>query len=250
MRWIEVAAALLAAALPVCAGTIDAQQAPFPPNQAPPPHFRVLLDAAHGGPEPGTRITDRMLEKDLVLSISVRLRSTLTAHGIDVVTTRENDTALPFTDRAAAANRARASACLLLHATASGSGVQLYTSSLAPSAIAGPAASGLRPWASAQSAYVTQGLRLSSEISTAMGHAEVPVSLGRTSLTPMDSLACPAVAVELAPLAERRGERARPLTDPGYQARLVDALTGAILAWQADWQADGQAESRADRQQP
>ncbi len=225
MRWTRVtwAAGCLIAASFMDAG---AQQPP-----ASSPHFRVVLDAAHGGPETGTRISDRMLEKDLVLSLSVRLRSTLAAHGIDVVTTRESDAALSLGDRAAAANHSSASACLLLHATASGTGVHLYTSSLAPASDR----AGLRPWSAAQSPYITQSLRLSSEISSAMGHSAIPVALGRTSLAPMDSLACPAVAVEVAPLAARRGERGLLLSDPEYQARLVDALTGALEQWRADW---------------
>ena len=232
MRWISLALLLLG-------GALHAQQLPTLPPAVPVtvvPHFRVLLDAAHGGPETGTRISDRLLEKDLVLSLSVRLRSTLAAHGIDVVTTRESDTALPMTERAGAANHARASACLLLHATASGNGVHLYTSSLAPAAMnAAPPAAGPRPWAAAQSPYITQSLRLSSDISSALGHATVPVALGRTSLAPLDSLACPAVAVEFAPLAERRGTPAASLSDTAYQARLVEALTGAIEEWRADW---------------
>jgi N-acetylmuramoyl-L-alanine amidase len=222
MRWTRFAAFLFAAA---------ATSAGAGAQQSPAPHFRVVLDAAHGGPESGTRISDRMLEKDLVLSLSVRLRSTLAAHGIDVVTTRESDAALSLAERAAAANHAPASACLLLHATASGTGVHLYTSSLAPTVVQ----AGLHPWSAAQSPYITQSLRLSSEISSAMGHSAIPVALGRTSLAPMDSLACPAVAVEVAPLAEHRGERGLLLSDPVYQARLVDALTGAIEQWRADW---------------
>jgi len=198
------------------------------------PRFTVFLDAAHGGPETGAQLSSTLYEKDLVLALSVRLRSLLTAHGIAVVTTRESDTGPSLTARAAIANRAQASACLLLHATASGTGVHLYTSALAPA----PAPSGMRPWATAQAPYLTESLKLSSDISTALGHAGIPVILGSISLAPVDNIACPAVILEVAPLLPRRGKAGAPLSDPGYQTQLIDAIGGSIEQWRADWRSD------------
>ncbi len=54
-----------------------------------------MIDAAHGGADSGARLSNHLLEKDLVLALSVRLRSVLSAHGISVVTTRESDGAVP-----------------------------------------------------------------------------------------------------------------------------------------------------------
>ncbi len=51
----------------------------------------VVLDAAHGGDEPGGRFNDGQVEKAVTLALSVRLRSLLAARGIQVVTTRESD---------------------------------------------------------------------------------------------------------------------------------------------------------------
>jgi N-acetylmuramoyl-L-alanine amidase len=82
---------------------------------------------------------------------------------------------------------------------------------------------------------VEQSLRLSSEINSALGHAAVPVTLGRTSLQPMDSFACPAVAVEIAPLVGGNTTKATPLTDVSYQNRIIDALTAALTQWKNDW---------------
>jgi N-acetylmuramoyl-L-alanine amidase len=206
------------------------------------PHFTVFLDAAHGGPETGARLSGTLDEKDLVLALSVRLRSLLTAHGIAVVTTRENNTNPALNVRAAIANRAQASACLLLHATASGTGVHLYTSALAPA----PAPDGLRPWATAQAPFVTQSLKLSSDLSTALGQAAIPVILGSISLAPIDNIACPAVILEVAPLLPRRGKAAAALSDPDYQTRLVDAIAGSIEQWRADWRSDLRPDTRPE----
>ena len=209
---------------------LRAQQSPPPA-----PRYTVLLDAAHGGSETGARLKDRLPEKDLTLALSVRLRSILTAHGIAVVTTRESDTNPQPEQRAGLANRTHPSACLLLHATTSGTGVHLYTSSLSPQQAATPPG-GLLPWATAQAAFLTQSLRLASDLSEAFAHAAIPVTLGSVSLQPIDSLACPAVILELAPLLPRRGKAGAEIDGPAYQIRVVDALGGALEQWRADWQ--------------
>ena len=203
---------------------------PTAPRATVAPRFLVVLDAAHGGSDIGARISSSLIEKDITLNLSVLLRSTLSAHGIGVVTTRESDENLTPTARAEVANGASAAACILIHATATGSGVHLYTSSLAPTPLAK-----FMPWQTAQSAYVTQSLKLSSEIDSALAHAEIPVTLGRTSLQPMDSFACPTVAVEVAPLQSGATTNGKLISDAGYQKSIVDALTAAIEQWRNDW---------------
>jgi N-acetylmuramoyl-L-alanine amidase len=188
----------------------------------------VVIDAAHGGADSGARLSDHLLEKDLVLNLSVRLRSMLSAHGIAVVTTRESDNAISALNRAETANHMGAAACITLHATTSGTGVHLFTASLTPIPV-----TKFLPWETAQGAYAEQSLRLSSEIDSAMTHAEIPVTLGRTALQPLDSFTCPAVAVEISPLSGTA--HVTPLSDPGYQDRIVAALAAAVEQWQRDW---------------
>jgi N-acetylmuramoyl-L-alanine amidase len=200
--------------------------------QNPPRQFSVVIDAAHGGSDTGAHLSEQLEEKDLVLALSVQLRSTLSAHGIPVTTTREMDVNLSPLRRAEVANHRQAGACILLHATASGHGVHLFTSSLPP---ASPTK--FLPWDTAQAAYVQSSLRLSSEINSALTHAEIPVTLGRTFLLPMDNLACPAVAIEIAPLGRALGKpggQPTPVTDPGYQREIISAVAAAIEEWQHD----------------
>jgi N-acetylmuramoyl-L-alanine amidase len=231
MRWIEergararfvptlVLATLLAPAL-----STRAQQ-PLPPAAStpakPPARFVVVIDAAHGGADAGARLSDKLMEKELVLGLSVRLRSVLTAHGMYVVTTRESDTAMPALNRAEAANHTPAAACITIHATASGNGVHLFTSSLTQIPL-----TRFLPWETAQGAYTDQSIRLAAEINSAMTHAEIPVTLGRTALQPLDSFTCPAAVAELAPL--NRSVGVTTLSDSEYQDRLVEQ-------WQRDW---------------
>jgi N-acetylmuramoyl-L-alanine amidase len=239
MRWIEEgrhAGGCLAIGvlLGPLACSFAYAQSPANPPAAPPAvarpasRFAVVIDAAHGGADSGARLADHLLEKDLVLNLSVRLRSMLSAHGISVVTTRESDSAVTALNRAETANHVAAAACVTLHATTSGSGIHLFTASLTPISM-----SRFLPWETAQGAYAEQSLRLSSEFDSAMTHAEIPVTLGRTALQPLDSFTCPAVVVEISPLTGKTHVAA--LSDPGYQDRIVAALAAAIEQWQRDW---------------
>jgi N-acetylmuramoyl-L-alanine amidase len=219
----------------------------LPPLPAPPanhltaqPAFSVVIDAAHGGANTGARIASNILEKDITLAMSGRLHAALAAQSVAVVMTRESDTDPPLSQRAGIANHALASACLILHATATGTGVHLFTSSLAPaianaSAPSTPAASGFVQWQTAQAAWITRSLRLSSELNSALGQAGIPTTLGVASIAPLDNLACPAVAVEIAPLANSAANPSMSIADSKYLQRIVDALVSAILEWRTDW---------------
>lgn len=194
----------------------------------------VVLDPAHGGGDTGSRINDQIVEKDITLALAFRLRSLLAARGFTVVMTRDNDgavvapdapsAALSLDDRAGIANHARPVACLLLHATASGNGVHLYTSELDPTAgEAVPA-----PWLTAQAAWVEQSQKLASQMGSALARARIPLVVSRASVRPVDSLTCPALVVELAP----DGSDAASLNDAGYQQRVAEALAAALVFWQ------------------
>jgi N-acetylmuramoyl-L-alanine amidase len=189
----------------------------------------VVLDAAHGGDDPGGRLAGGQLEKAATLALSVRLRSLLAARGIAVVTTRETDATMPPEKRAEIANHADAQACLILHATESGTGVHLFASSLAPAQ-----AVRFAPWKTAQGGWVTRSLALAGSLNAALLHAGMNVTLGRTGLPTMDSMTCPAVAVEIAP--ERGPDNAITAepNDADYQARVATALAAALLEWRTD----------------
>lgn len=245
MRWIEAAAVVAMAAMmtgiqQTSPGPVQLPPSPVTPPvpgpvvppQVQPPHFVVVVDAAHGGGDVGARVSGGALEKDIVLGIAGRLRSTLHARGMDVVMTRTGDVNLAATDRAEAANHAQAAACLTVHATATGSGVHLYTSSLTPTANGH-----FLPWETAQAAYVTQSMKLESEIDSALAHAAIPVTLGKASVAPMDSMTCPEVAVEVAPLVAGHVTFEKALTDASYQRSVVDAVAAALEQWRSDWKA-------------
>ena len=59
----------------------------------------VVLDAGHGGKDPGTTSRSGFQEKDLVLDIALRTRAHLQAQGIRVVLTRDSDRYWTLEDR-------------------------------------------------------------------------------------------------------------------------------------------------------
>ncbi len=235
--------------------------------------FVVVLDAAHGGDDGGGQVGASgggtgIAEKTITLALSVRLRSLLTARGFTVATTREGNVNVTADARAQTANHGTAatngnSACLSLHASASGSGVHIFVSSLAPGA---PAR--FLPWKTAQSAYIDRSLRLAGTVNSALEHTSVagggslnatepgtvgtgtgpiPATLGRATLPGVDSMTCPAVAIEMAPIRGADRKVVTDVTDPGYQTQLVEALAAAMLEWKTDLETDS---PRAGGSQP
>lgn len=213
-----------------------AQTAPEQPASA--PRFVVLIDAAHGGDDRGARLGSE-LEKNYTLALSVRLRSLLMARGFAVVTTRESDATVDSNRRAEIANHANAAACLSLHAALSsvksGSSVKsapaahIFVSSL-------PAAEDARflPWNTAQAAWVTRSLALAGVLNSALTHAGMTVTLGRTALEAIDSMTCPAVAVEVVPEPAANAQGAGGFDDSAEQAQVAEALAAALVEWRAE----------------
>jgi N-acetylmuramoyl-L-alanine amidase len=191
----------------------------------------VVLDAAHGGDDAGGRLANGQPEKALTLALSVRLRSLLAARGIQVITTREADAAIDLDRRAEIANRANAQACLSIHASDVGSGVHLFVSSLPPAPPGRFVA-----WKTAQAAWVTRSLALAGVLNSALLRAGMNVTLGRTSLLAVDSMACPALAVEIAPERTPDHKTTAALDNPEYQARVAGVLAAAMLEWRSEAQ--------------
>jgi N-acetylmuramoyl-L-alanine amidase len=176
------------------------------------PKFVVVLDAAHGGDDPGARLGNQS-EKDYTLALSVKLRSLLMARGISVVTTRESGTDVDADRRAEIANRANAAACLNLHAalvySKSGPAVHLFISSL-------PSAENATfvPWRTAQSAWVRRSTELAGVLNSALTQAGITVTLGQTALP------------------HQTDESSKD--DAGFEAQVAEALAAALVEWRAD----------------
>ena len=81
---------------------------------------RIVIDAGHGGHDPGTIGRAGLQEKDLVLDVALRLERMVRSElGTEVVTTRSTDVFVPLEERTAIANSKGADLFLSIHANAS-----------------------------------------------------------------------------------------------------------------------------------
>ena len=170
-------------------------QIPMPAQQPPPltapqmNHNLIVLDPAHGGPDPGATLGNNILEKNVALAFAIKLRAALAAANFTVATTRDADISDPLTTdaRAESANRTHAVACIVLHATATGSGVHVYTSSLQPGVPEeNPDSSRFAPipWDEAQAGFVTQSRRLAADLNAALVKDTLPVLTSQAPAAP------------------------------------------------------------------
>jgi N-acetylmuramoyl-L-alanine amidase len=189
----------------------------------------IVLDAAHGGDDLGGHLSSGQYEKAATLAFSVRLRSLLGARGIQVVTTRESDQSVEINRRAGIANHAEARACISVHAADTGSGIHLFVSSISSAAPVRFAA-----WRTAQAGWVTRSLALAGVLNAALLHAGMTVTLGRTAIPAIESMTCPAVAVEIAPERDADHKVVAWPGDQDYQARVATTLATALLEWRTD----------------
>jgi len=195
------------------------------------PRTIIFIDPAHGGPYTGAHLPNNLLEKDVTLAFATRLRALLTTSGFTLVSTRDADPTVVFTtdQRAEIANHGHPTACLILHATASGNGIHIVTSDLAaPGDFEMPRST--IPWNSAQAASIPQSRSLANEIGLDLQRARLPVILSRASLRPVDNITCPAVAIEIAPFAPADAEPT-PVSDATYQQSVAKAVAAALTSW-------------------
>ena len=79
-----------------------------------------MIDAGHGGHDPGTIGRGGLQEKDLVLDVALRLEKLVRAElGAEVVMTRSTDVFIPLEERTAIANSRGADLFLSVHANSS-----------------------------------------------------------------------------------------------------------------------------------
>lgn len=91
---------------------------------------RIVIDAGHGGANPGTIGNGGLMEKDLTVDIGRRLAEKLKKGSFDVVMTRSADETITLSDRALLANRSSGDLFVSIHLNAlrnpSRRGVETY----------------------------------------------------------------------------------------------------------------------------
>lgn len=109
------------AGTPSATARAPVDEAPGPPGdegEARGPVRRIVVDAGHGGHDPGAIGPGRVREKDVTLAMARRLARRLRASGFEVVLTRNDDRYLALEERTAIANTARGDLFVSIHANA------------------------------------------------------------------------------------------------------------------------------------
>ncbi len=95
----------------------------------------IVIDAGHGGKDPGAIGGKGLREKDVVLKVALKTRDALRTKGYKVILTRSTDKFLPLEERTAIANTENADLFLSIHANAAKNrrarGLETYYLSLA-----------------------------------------------------------------------------------------------------------------------
>ncbi len=95
--------------------------------------FTVIIDAGHGGDDPGASAVDGTTEKDLALSIARKVKALNNNPNINIVLTRESDRFINVVDRANFANASNANLFVSIHMDKAGTAKFTGTTCYIPS---------------------------------------------------------------------------------------------------------------------
>jgi N-acetylmuramoyl-L-alanine amidase len=209
-------------ATPPATPSPEAQPAPRP---APPPsRVAIVLDPSHGGDERGAALSDKLNEKDVVLSLARRVRAELTRAGVPVTMLRDSDVTLDTDQRAQMTNASRPLLYVALHASSIGTGLRIYTTVLPELQ---PAPGSLVRWQRAQQDWLDASHAAAESIAADLDERQVSATTLATPLPPLNSVTAAAIAVEVAPPPGGRAT-ADMLSSAQYQQRVAAALAAAL----------------------
>lgn len=185
--------------------------------------FTVVIDPAHGGGEWGVYVKG-VHEKDINLKVALLLKKKLDSTPQGAVTallTRDKDTYMSVTDRAAAANAASADLYITIHCdyteASSAEGFRVYYN--LPS-VERPARAGMELWETAHNASHHDSVRLASVITQYMSAALLPENMTAAGSEENDLL----------PFSARPQEGVRSHTLKGVSAPACEIVLGNLYS--------------------
>lgn len=219
---------------------------------------RVVIDAGHGGYDPGARSAAGLSEKDCALQIARRLADTLRARGVNASLTRDGDSFLSLAERTRLANRAGADLFISIHLNWSpnpaASGIEVYylnnttdraTIRLARMENFSGAGDGAAPksglnyilsdltqnYKADESASLarTIGVQTAADLRAAFGITVQDLGAKRGPFYVLVGAHMPAVLVECGFLSNP--QEARRLSSPQYQAQFAAAIAAAVMGY-------------------
>jgi N-acetylmuramoyl-L-alanine amidase len=184
----------------------------------------AVVDPAHGGSERGAALTDTLVEKNVTLGFARLLRHELEQQGFSVLLMREGDDTLTLDQRAGAANAARPAIYFSLHAASQGDGARVYTALLPRE---DPSHGPFHAWNAAQASALPVSQNVAAAIVGEMQKRQIPARGYSASLSPLNHLVMPAIAVELAPGPNGVSD----LSSANYQQKVAAAIADAVASF-------------------
>ena len=211
----------------------------------------IVIDPGHGGPDEGAHGPEGTLEKDVTLSVALRLRAMLERRlGVRVILTRTRDTLVALDRRAAIANNDRADLLISLHANSSlsevASGAEVFYLSIdeygaeAREIAEGEgqylpvSGGGLReidvvPWEMAQARYLAQSADLAALVAGEL-HRWIPMSTRPIQQAPFRVLVganMPAILIEMGFISNPAQER--QMAQTSFQSTVAESIVAGII---------------------
>jgi len=195
---------------------------PVPAVTGPPPRrYFAVVDASHGGDDPGEALSATLNEKDVTVALARSLRRELESRGISTLVLRDSDANLPLDQRAIFTNADHAAIYIAVHASGSGHGVRVYTALLPYGEDdRGP----FRSWTTAQHPALPLSQSTASGVASELQKRQLTVRTLSAALRPLNNVTRPAIAIEVAP----QGSDVSQLTAPDYQQLVTSAVATAI----------------------
>jgi N-acetylmuramoyl-L-alanine amidase len=181
----------------------------------------VAIDPAHGGNDAGVKFSDKLLEKNVSLAIAEKLRAELNNRGISAIMLRAGDDDVNPDDRAEAANAARVSYYIAIHAGQLGSGVRVFTPLRSASAATNPL---FKPWDQVQADQVEKSNRFAADLSSQFAEKKIAVRQFAGNAAPLAHVAAAAVSIEVAPDHDDEGT----LESSVYIQKVAQAVATAV----------------------
>jgi N-acetylmuramoyl-L-alanine amidase len=186
------------------------------------PEFFVMIDPSHGGTDKGASFGGKLMEKDITLRLARELRKELEERGIAARLLRESDIDLSLDRRAEITNEQHAAVYVALHAGRPGKGVRVYASLLTETQQ--PTAGRFLPWESAQSGALNRSQTAARAVAEELRKKAMIVANLGMPLRPLNNIAAPAIAVELAP----DEDDPQSLDSPRRQTNIATAIALGI----------------------
>jgi N-acetylmuramoyl-L-alanine amidase len=234
---------------------------PGPRQEALPPLRTIVLDAGHGGNDPGAVGPTGLMEKELVLDVTRRAAKLVEERlGVRVLLTRDADSFVPLPDRTSFANRARADLFVSIHANAHGQsmtdGVETYflsseatdsearqVAALENGATGGAMKDIVRTilWDLAQSEFQTESSRLAEIVHDSMTRSLRIGTRGvkQAGFYVLGGAAMPAILIEVGFVTNPKEERR--LRDPRYRDEIARAIVAGLAEYKRNWDARARA---------